>query len=343
MFENPDENSWESRRTSIIAILSQTMGVSTMLYLPNMAVIRGALAHVLLFALVYVALGVPLLYMELVVGQFTGRDCLEVWHARACLAHIGYAQVFWHQFIERAGVANIIAEVLYSLNVGTGLAFGTASRTSFRAPTYANAVIVVAITACCTIFGTCTTAMMTCPYAFRYNTQAVLLEIIVFVLWYGLDRFSEDVHFMQGVQPSTSMKAGWLLSAVALVYVFIVEFYGLYKARNKTVGYLAGWYMLLLNIIPILLLVIVRILIALYKNKFYEEVGLDSSWGPTSELLRRSRAMFTAQAMTKEYMYRQYHLQAGILKRQRRSNVRSCYRPVLPPKTEGVRFETEST
>lgn len=42
---------------------------------------------------------------------------------------------------------------------------------------------------------------------------------------------------------------------------------------------------------------------------------------PAQQLLQRSRAMFSAQAMTKEYLYRQYHLQAGILARQKRANV----------------------
>lgn len=603
MCDVPDINSWGSRRICIIAMLSQTLGANTLLYLPHMAVISGALGHMLVFSVVYIVLGIPLLYMENVVGQFTGRDCLEVWHARACFSHVGYIQIFWqlifiiyihavnsfvvHYFLisfenpipyyvcgkwskpdcdilnynysvnqdclkvkdqlpycndlchtfpeyqywrfnilgldrmedfylpwrvglasalisiflflscfrrakslkwvllivtlypisarflfligsmlqkgvvvkyeealdsdfslfsEQFSVANMVAEVLYSINVGTGLAFGTASRISFRAPCYSNTVVVVIVTCCVTILGTCSTVMMTCPYAFKYDIRPgvilkfpisnsfekiprllhvyeqtpfwliisfsfiamaamsisicilsgfidmlskrylkvarnpglvafifalllyigsapllgnmtlyylveiksvvsllaiflVLMENLVFVLWYGLERFSEDVHFMLGVQPNTSVKAGWLLSSVILMYVFIAELYGLFKARNKSVGYLIGWYMLLLNIVLALLLAIVRVLIALYRNKLYEEIGLDPSWGPKTELLKRSRAMFTAQAMTKEYMYRQYHLQAGILKRQKESNVRTCYKPVFLPKSEGVRYE----
>ncbi|KAJ8734517.1 hypothetical protein PYW08_013767 [Mythimna loreyi] len=607
MCENVNENSWRSRRANIIATLSQTLGVNTMLYLPTLGVLRGALGHVLAFAVVYIVLGIPLLYMESVVGQFTGRDCLDVWRARACLSHVGYSQIIWQLlffihvhtinsflvhyflisfenpipyfvcgnwstndcdiinfnytvnqdclkmadplpyckdlcstfpeyqywrfkilgqdktdtfhlpwrvglasllisftifiscfrrakslkwalwlvtlypmsarfffligsmlqkgvvvkykealdsdfsiFIERFDLANVIAEVLYSLNVGTGLAFGTASRYPFRAPSYSNTVIVVVVTACVAILGTCSTVMMTCPYAFKYDIEPallmkypisnsfekiprllhvyeqtslwliinfsftavssisssicvmsgciemlskrypkvdrnphlvsfifvlvlylgsfpllrnrtlyyleqiksaisllviflVLMEIIVFVLWYGLDRFSEDLHFMQGVQPNISVKASWLLSSVILVYVFITECYGLYSIKDRSFGFGVGWYTLLCSIIFMALVSIVRVLLALYNNKLYEEIGLDPEWGPMSELLRRSRAMFTAQAMTKEYMYRQYHLQAGILKRQKQSNVRTFYQPVFVPKTEGVRFEDEET
>ncbi|KAJ8737703.1 hypothetical protein PYW08_000298 [Mythimna loreyi] len=416
MCENVKENSWESRRASITATLSQTLGAHTMLYLPSMAVNEGALGHILVFTAVYLVLGIPLLYMENVVGQFTSRDCLQVWRGRACFSLFGYTQIFWQfvfivhvhtinsfvvhyflisfenpipyyvcgrwstpdcdilnynytvnqdclkmkvplpycnelchtfpeyqywrfnilglnkrtfylpwrvglasilisifmflscfrrkkvlkwvlllvtvypvsarilfligsmlqkgvvvkyeealdtdftRFIDHFSAANAIAEVLYSLNVGTGLAFSTASRTSFRAPCYSNTVIVVVITACVTILGTCSTVMMTCPYAFKYD-----------------------------IKPGHVMK----------------------------------------------------FLMASSFERLYEEVGLDPAWGPTSGLLTRSRAMFTAQAMTKEYIYRQYHLQAGILKRKQQSNVRNCYRTVFVPKSDGVRFEAE--
>ena len=602
--DDTDERSWVPRKTHISAMLAQTLGVSTIMYLPHLAVVRGALGHMLVFAVVYVTIGIPLLYMENVVGQFTGRDCLEVWHARACLSHLGYVQIFWqvlftvylqtinsfvvhyflisfenpipfyvcgiwsksdcdilnynftvnqqcmkgtdplpycldlcHTFPEfqywrfhilgldmdafylpwRVGLASAlivtivflscfkraislnwfilfgtvypiaarvvflvgsmlqkgvvvkyedaldadfgiftqqfslsstIAEVLYTLNIGTGLSFSSASKTSFRAPCYSNTVIVVVITCCVTILGVCSTVMMTCPYAFKNDIRPgiimrypisnsfekiprllhvyeqtslwlilcysyiaistitlavciisgfiemlskrypaidrspglicfiivaalyigtapllgnltlyylidtknvmnllvifiVLVENIVFVLWYGLQRFSEDVHFMQGIQPNTAVKVGWLFSGAVLLYVFCKEFHSLYNLDNPSTGSSVGWYMLVLNIVPSALVIIVRILIALYKNKLYEEIGLDSSWGPKNDLLKRSRAMFTAQAMTKEYMYRQYHLQAGILKRQKQSNVRCCYKIGFVPKPEGVRFEDE--
>lgn len=604
--DNTDDNHWGPRKIHITAMLAQTMGASTLMYLPHLGVMKGALGHVLMFAVVYVVIGIPLLYMEYVVGQFTGRDCLEVWHARAFISHLGYLQIFWQLlytvylhcinafvvhyflisfenpipyfvcgnwskpncdilnfnftvnqqclksndplpyctdlchtfpefqywrfnllgldkdgyylpwpvclasgliaaaaflscfrrprsvkwylvfgtlypmaarlvfmigsmlqkgvvvkyeealdvdfsiFIQQFNLASIIAEVLYTLNVGTGLSFNTASRTSFRAPCYSNTVIVVVLTCCVAILGTCTTVMMTCPYAFKNDIRPgiimrypisnsfekiprllhayeqtsfwlilyfcfvavsamtlsiciisgliemlskrypaidrspglvsfvfvlilyigtapllgnltlyylidaknvmnlliiflVLLENIVFVLWYGLQKFSEDVHFMQGIQPNNAVKVGWLLSSIVLLYVFCVEFHNQYEYKKKTRGSLVGWYLLFLNIIPSALVAIVRVLIALYKKKLYEEIGLDASWGPKNDLLKRSRAMFTAQAMTKEYMYRQYHLQAGILMRQKQSNVRSCHRQGVVPKSEGVRFENEET
>ncbi|CAH1647759.1 unnamed protein product [Spodoptera littoralis] len=161
----------------------------------------------------------------------------------------------------------------------------------------------------------------------------VMCENFVFVLWYGLERFSEDVHFMQGVQPKSSVKACWLVSGFVLIYVLGTQLYKAYIEKNETMGNTIAWYFLLINIVLTILVTIVKLVYAMYKKNLYDQLSLDSEWGPKSEILRRSRAMFSAQAMTKEYMYRQYHLQAGILKRQQRSNIRN--------KQPGVRFDVE--
>ncbi|KAF9804763.1 hypothetical protein SFRURICE_007666 [Spodoptera frugiperda] len=342
-----EEQTRDSRRVNITLLLAQTLGLQTMLFLPFIGVSAGAVGHVIVYALIYIVIGIPVMYMENVVGQFTGRDCIEVWKARPCLAHFGYVHIIWqkgivvkfeeafdtdfNKFIQRFSLSTSIADVLYTLNVGTGLSFACASRTTFRAACYSNTVIVVVITCCVSVLGICGTVMMICPYA--YNIFLVICENFVFVLWYGLERFSEDVHFMQGVQPKSSVKACWLVSGFILVYVLVTQLYKIYVDKNHTTGNKYACYFLIINICVTVLVTIVKLVIALYKKNLYEQLSLDSEWGPKSEILRRSRAMFSAQAMTKEYMYRQYHLQAGILKRQQRSNVRV--------KQPGVRFDVE--
>uniref|UniRef100_A0A2H1V6P3 SFRICE_041129 n=1 Tax=Spodoptera frugiperda TaxID=7108 RepID=A0A2H1V6P3_SPOFR len=591
-----EEQTRDSRRVNITLLLAQTLGLQTMLFLPFIGVSAGAVGHVIVYALIYIVIGIPVMYMENVVGQFTGRDCIEVWKARPCLAHFGYVHIIWqvlhlvylfalgsfvvhyflisfenpipyyicgnwstadcnilivnytvnqecvraketmpycselcttfpevqywrynilgmtrkgfhlpwrvclasgllasllflscfkgrlslkwallivtilptsgrilffigsmfqkgivvkfeeafdtdfNKFIQRFSLSTSIADVLYTLNVGTGLSFACASRTTFRAACYSNTVIVVVITCCVSVLGICGTVMMICPYAYKYDIDPVrvmnypishifekvprflyvyeqtsfwliisysyiaisaftlniciissLIEMVskrysmvarnpgltafviaitmylatvpllgnlslyflvdakrtmnlvsiflvicenfVFVLWYGLERFSEDVHFMQGVQPKSSVKACWLVSGFILVYVLVTQLYKIYVDKNHTTGNKYACYFLIINICVTVLVTIVKLVIALYKKNLYEQLSLDSEWGPKSEILRRSRAMFSAQAMTKEYMYRQYHLQAGILKRQQRSNVRV--------KQPGVRFDVE--
>ncbi|XP_026725684.1 sodium- and chloride-dependent glycine transporter 1-like [Trichoplusia ni] len=586
MHDSNDSNEYDSRKLYLMEMLTQTLGINTMLYIPHIAVAWGAAGNAISLVLIYISIGIPLLYMENVVGQFTGRDCLEVWYARSCLSHFGYFHICWQAlyliylhtlnslllhyliisfenpipyyacgrwsksncgilshnysvnqeclkikpplpyctklyetfpeyqyyrffilghdktsyflawrvsvasavlsvflflccikrryclkwlllffslfpvvarvifmigsmlqkglvvkyeeavdadftvFSQRFSLSNAISEVLYSLKVGTGLSFGTASRTSFRAPCYSNSVIVVIITAAVIVLGIFSNVMMVCPYAFQYSVTPavfmgyplanifekmprlihmyefsslwlvlaysfiaissiglsicilssfiklfgkrfltiaqysglfsfviafslyivttpllgtmsrfvlvdirratnvlmlfmVMMENFVFVHWYGLGKFSEDIHFMQGVPPKATIKICWLLLAVVLAYVFISQFIELFSERNETLGSTVGFCILVMNIAGALTISTVKLLIGVYKKTFRELLRLDPTWGPKTVILQRSRAMFTAQAMTKEYIYRQYHLQAGILMRQKRSNVRN--------------------
>ncbi|XP_030031854.2 sodium-dependent proline transporter-like [Manduca sexta] len=577
---------WGSRRVYIMVLLCQIIGTNTFITLPNIAVTHGTTGYILSYVLTYIVLGIPLLYMEFTISQFTTRDCLEVWRAREFLSHIGYIHIFYQTvmiiynhmvssfvlhyflisfenpipyyicgrwatkdcgilatnytvnqdcikekeptsyceyifitfpeyqywryyilgsdadyfhiawrvclasglccvflflccfkttdsmkwfmavftlypllgyvlliigsmmqkglvvmyeealdsdfsvFMTRVRASNIILIVMYTLNIGTGISFNLASGTSFRTPCYSNTVITVAVCTVFTVLTVCTAAMMSCPYAYEHDippystlkfpialvfgktprflyeyshksfwliliyscnalvglsTNVVLiisllkllikrnrkfskytsvicfvivvvlffgtipllgarginffvdfkkyinfiplfcsiLECVVFVLWYGLDKFSEDLHFMQGIQPKAYMKASWVLSCAVLSYVFCYELYYQKNKAQSVMGETLGWWTLVSVLGGSILLMIIKLSIAAIKKRFRNAICLDPTWGPRSELLLRSRAMFTAQAMTKEYLYRQYHLQAGIIARQRRSNIRT--------------------
>lgn len=580
---------WESRSQYIMALLCQTIGITTFILLPLAAISHGAAGNMIGYMLAYVLFGIPLLYMEFIVSQFTARDCLQVWKIRSCLSHIGYIQVFWQivimiynhtiisftihyflisfenpvpyhvcgrwatkdcgileynytvnqdcikfrdeansycdnlfktfpecqywrhfilglrnnyyyvawrvclasaiacsltflscfkrkkslrwvlsfltvfpivgyiilfigsmmqkgvttsyenaidadfsVFVRNYRISNIIQQVLYNLNIGTGVSFNLGASTSFRAPCYSNIVITVAVCAVFTTFAICTIAMMACPFSYEksitpsifsnyamalifeklptllkaynysyfwlilsFSCNAILglstniiichhilellaersaivhkysgltcfacvvvlffvttpllgnagvydvfsfrkmvqlvtifltiVECLVFVVWYGLEKFSEDVHFMQGIQPKSCMKMAWLMSSFVVAYVFFNELYIIYFDRTENFGAMLGWCTLLVLLGFMISITLFKFLVAAFRKQFLEQIRVDPLWGPKNEILMRSRAMFTAQAMTKEYIYRQYHLQAGILGRQRTSNVRRAY------------------
>ncbi|XP_026330296.1 sodium-dependent proline transporter-like [Hyposmocoma kahamanoa] len=148
----------------------------------------------------------------------------------------------------------------------------------------------------------------------------VLLEYFVFVYWYGFDRLQQDVHFMLGTPPKTYIKICWALSGFVLTFAFFRDIYR--SIRKGTINDKIGTGSLGVLLGMLLLVTITKLIIAAVRGRFNESVKLNSNWGPKSELLQRSRGMFTAQAMTKEYIYRKYHLQAGIAARQKRANVR---------------------
>lgn len=596
---NNDEDicMYGSRRHYLMMLLYRIIGISNSLFLSHTAIASGAVGHMIFYFLIYVVIGIPVLYMELIISQFTGRDCIDVWKARACLSHVGYFMVLWqviilvynhtittfamlyllitfenpipyytcgpwasqdcnilavnysvnqdcvrtkepamycenlhttfpeYQFwrynvlggnykgqyqvawkaclasllicsviylncfkgmqsikwfiyffvlypviaylslmissMQQKGVivkfeeaidskfeefpkfiqvTNVIEQVLFSLGVGSGVMLNLGSRTSFRSPVYANTVIAVLSAATFTLLCIGTLALMSCPYSFEYvikpinimgaymsltfekiprmlseyscktvwlivmyscqtclgiSTDIVLfftlldliskryetvanhtslssllgiiilfsfnipllgsfgikyivstfrrflrllstfmttIECLVFVVWYGIEKFSEDVHFMQGIQPRNYMKMGWLLSTFILAFVFCTELYT-HLSYPDTFGpsdYTA-FLIVIVVIVLCLLIFFIKLIIAACQNRFLEAFTLDCTWGPRSLILQRSRGMFTAHAMTKEYMYRQYHLQAGITARQKRSNKRvPGYRNILP-------------
>ncbi|XP_034839706.1 sodium- and chloride-dependent glycine transporter 2-like [Maniola hyperantus] len=146
-----------------------------------------------------------------------------------------------------------------------------------------------------------------------------LLEGLVFIIWYGVSKFSEDFHFMLGIQPKNFMKGTWILAIIILAYAFCNELYS--QLINQT-GYIYATYSLIAILSFIAAFFVIRLLIAACRKRFHKFISIDPTWGPRSEVLQRSRAMFSAQAMTKEYIYRQYHLQAGIMARQKMANRR---------------------
>lgn len=584
--ETDEQNAWGTRKMFLAAMLCQTLGPHTIILLPQQAIMFGGAGHMLIYAIIYIFIGIPLLYMEYVIAQFTGRNCLEVWKVRPCLSHFAYVQIFWQMFsvifshsfcsfvvhyflisfedpipyyicgswatpecnilyynytihqdcltvknrlaycsqlcttfpeyqywryymlglnkegfylawrVTLASGMIVIAlflscfkrtrsvrwvlvfcslllisgrflfligsmlqkgivvkfgnaldidfstflnyvelpactvEVLFSLNLGTGISFNLASRSSFRSHCYSNTVTVVVISAAITLIGTCSNAMMLCPYSFKHgvnpysiakypmfitfemtprllnvyeskslwlilsfsliavafysvNTTIIsslidilaknyatvarypglvtvlimaslhtitipllanksffflvsiqrglnflpifllTLECFVFLIFYGWGRFSEDVHFMLGLQPKLFVKMFWVVSICVLLYVFVIELYVIHQSRHHSFGTELSWWLLVMIIAMTILVTAIRVLRALYYKKLHEEIDIDPTWGPKSEVLQRSRAMFTTHAMTKEYIYRQYHLQAGILMRQRRCNIRN--------------------
>lgn len=155
------------------------------------------------------------------------------------------------------------------------------------------------------------------------STFIVTTQCLVFVLTYGFDRFSEDVHFMQGIKPNNYLKLSWAMSVFILLYVMCCELYAIMR-NPKGIGDKVGFYTFLTFVGLMTILTGIKLIVAALKSKqaFWKELEIDPTWGPKNKLFRRSRALFSAEAMTKEYIYRQYQLQAGIQDRQKRANVR---------------------
>lgn len=165
-----------------------------------------------------------------------------------------------------------------------------------------------------------TVVMHAFTFTHEISVFFVIFEYLVFIYWYGFDRLQQDVHFMLGTPPKTYIKICWALSGVVLTYAFFRSFYR--SIKKGIIMDLMGTGSIGVFLGIMLLVTVIKLIIAAVRGHFKETVKLNPNWGPKSELLKRSRGMFTAHAMTKEYIYRKYHLQAGIADRQKRANVR---------------------
>lgn len=569
--------------TYVLILLLRTFGFSVSINQPHDALRYGTTGYAILYFIVYILVGIPIVYLELIIGQFTSRDCFDVWRIRKCLSHVGHFLFIWqivnyifnhlavtfvthyflisfenpgpyyvcdwwseqscnilmrnytvnkycfrlkhsdlkmchdlyrtmpeyqyfrynilgpwnylgiswrlslasiftciflfitcfkrlqslkwflyplilypiigyivlmigtlrqkgivskfresidfsfHVFLLEYKPIRVITQVVFSVGAGTGVLINLSSNANFRLPCFTNAVVIVLVTATFNMLTVFAASMMTCPYAKEYGvsprtilrlpisfifemvpvmlseyenksfynvllfscqtalglassvvltfslTQTifnrypkvckysslvclmwilvtflltmpllghfgytvvmrafafthsvsiffVILEYLIFVSWYGLDRLQQDVHFMLGTPPKTHIKICWAASCSILIYAFFRDMHLSIKkgtmmdlVSSGTVGCFLGTMMLI---------TLVKLIVAAIRGRFKDNIKLDPKWGPKCELLMRSRAMFTAHAMTKEYIYRKYHLQAGIAARQKRVNVR---------------------
>lgn len=569
-----------------MALICQTVGITNSSTMTDTALDLGSLGYIICYSISFVCLGIPLMYMEMIVGQFTARSCLDAWRIRPCFVYFGYIQLIWqvililHNFMiliylaqylilsfehvipfykcgewsnrscgllqtnytaiqacvtglnkldQCQNIENTFPEYYYwrktllklhldtisinykllipafllcifiyiccfkrrqslelfiplltiypylgyivlligtmlqegsmsnysvvmdtsfehfndhyrltltvlhmvqAMGLGSGIMINWSSTTPFRSPTFSYVVITIVFSVTFTILCISTTAMMICPQIHKihlshvtftkasmsmlhekvprlihsfenptvwliiyYSSNVILgarviilyffslLELIylkfekvakypglttfvgvlvmfllsiplltthaypfvsgvhrrfvglssvfvcaveygVFLLWYGLDRIAEDVHFMQGIKPNIYFKIVWLFSIWVMIIVFFHEYLHQNIRRTHSTSVSIGLILLDIYITVCILTVVIQLIIGACKRKVKHYIKLDPTWGPSSEILRRSRAMFSAQAMTKEYMYRQYQLQAGIIKRQKKSNIR---------------------
>ncbi|VVC86229.1 unnamed protein product, partial [Leptidea sinapis] len=491
---------------NIMILLCQCLGISNINSTPNISFSEGVMASICFFTVFHILIGIPLLYMETVISQFTSRDCIDIWKIRPCFSHVGYILILWQIIIlinnhtetaffmhylfisfetpipfstcgpwsdnycdvisynytvnkdclrsyyppsyceklfatypeyqywrkslvkhndifyitwkvclasaticglvylccfkrERSlrwvvyilvcypiitsallligsvlqkGVINkyqeafslnykdfftkfrfsiIIRRTVYNLGIGSGLAQNLSANSSFRTPCLSNIVICVVICTVYNIITISTAAIMTCPYAYELDDSpdAIIKAPLSFIFEKVprlLNRFDNPSLYListfscftvLGVccnvlifynlleVASTRCKtiekypAAWILSSIVLCYAFCSEIMYQYR-KGKNYVSLYGVYSVIAIIGLLVVIFIMKVIRAALKNKLSKVFQLDPCWGPKSEILQRSRAMFSAQAMTKEYIYRQYHLQAGIIARQRKSN-----------------------
>lgn len=145
------------------------------------------------------------------------------------------------------------------------------------------------------------------------NIILVFLEVIGIMWIYGTSNFVNDLHFMLGFRPSTFWIFCWYCSPLLIIGYFCLTLYRFYIQKlggeSTPLQYVLKQILVYSPLIIHVLYVILYIIRA--KDKRITKLFKPSpQWGPVDPILRKSRDMFSAHSMTKEYMYRQNRLKS---------------------------------
>ncbi|XP_076272961.1 solute carrier family member bloated tubules isoform X3 [Rhynchophorus ferrugineus] len=84
---------WCLHISTVICTMSMAMGLGNMYRLPQMALIHGGLPFLVVYAVLTVILGLPLLFLELGVGQMAQEGFIKSWRAVPFFKGIGYVKL----------------------------------------------------------------------------------------------------------------------------------------------------------------------------------------------------------------------------------------------------------
>lgn len=131
-----------------------------------------------------------------------------------------------------------------------------------------------------------------------------------------MTHFTDDMHFMLGFRASIYWQLLWSLSPLLFGGMFIHSIYNFTTSEidRPTLLWMRVMQWLIFSI-PFLLLPIGITTYVIKKRKKLKGVQLlhpSPNWGPRDPILKKSREMFTAHSMTKEYMYRQNRMKNKI-------------------------------
>ncbi|XP_045472433.1 sodium-dependent proline transporter-like [Harmonia axyridis] len=132
---------------------------------------------------------------------------------------------------------------------------------------------------------------------------------VFIAFFYGVMHFVDDMHFMLGFRPSNiwklNMYVGFSIYFALSIYGFYGFSLGLTQSAMDPVLFMVNGALCMIPLIYFIIYVIIKRHAHVHWMEIFRPA---KQWGPRDELLRKSRDMFSAHDMTKEYLYRQQKL-----------------------------------
>ena len=132
-------------------------------------------------------------------------------------------------------------------------------------------------------------------------------NLVAVVCFYGLRKFRDDVHFMIGIRFSAYSNALYILNPLLLGSLLIYNVYNFYTHKVEVkfpwMRSLEIFFLWFILVAVVFYFFVYLVLVVLGKNLPVFKPAAD--WGPRYSTLVKSRRMFKAYNMAKEYLYRQ--------------------------------------
>ncbi|XP_044751614.1 sodium- and chloride-dependent creatine transporter 1-like [Coccinella septempunctata] len=145
---------------------------------------------------------------------------------------------------------------------------------------------------------------------------ALAFYFYIFIsFFYGVMHLMDDMHFMLGFRPCNLWKLNWYMGFLIYLALFIFSAYESTQSAedlNETVHYIRIVIITIFCLIPLIYFILFVAIKYEKKIPFLEIFKSAKQWGPRDEVLRKSRDMFSAHDMTKEYLYRQKKLKGRV-------------------------------
>ncbi|XP_030753330.1 sodium-dependent nutrient amino acid transporter 1-like isoform X1 [Sitophilus oryzae] len=104
---------WCSHISTIICTISIAMGLGNLYRLPNATLVHGGLPFLVIYAILTVIIGLPLLFLELGVGQMAQEGFIKSWRAVPFFKGIGYIKL----------LAGCFLSIYYPLYMGLAIMY----------------------------------------------------------------------------------------------------------------------------------------------------------------------------------------------------------------------------
>ncbi|KAG1673891.1 Sodium- and chloride-dependent neutral and basic amino acid transporter B(0+) [Nymphon striatum] len=112
--EEEDRGQWTGKLDFLLSCLSFAVGVGNIWRFPYMCYKNGGAVFLIPYLIMLVLVGLPAFYMELCLGQFSGKGPVDIWAAVPIMRGIGYTMLM-NSFVQAIYYILLLAWSLYYL------------------------------------------------------------------------------------------------------------------------------------------------------------------------------------------------------------------------------------